>query len=609
MNWDVVCADVLDWAAGYSGEPFHAILCDPPYHLSEPITQRFGTAQRNGGKWAQEDKQRRKGFMGKHWDGGSIAFDPATWAALAEHLHPGGFILAFGGSRTYHRLACAVEDAGLVVHPALVWLQGQGFPKATRIDTQIDKAAGAERTETKPNKWNTVKGTKGNNGQYVKDGYVSHGGIAFDETLPATPLAATWAGHRYGLQALKPCAEFILCAQKPYAGKPVDSIVATGAGALWIDGARVGYDSSEQIDFDRVQGGVTLGAGSVAYTKSISHEKEEYTKAQVKLWKPEGRWPPNVCLSHVAPHPCPACGQTGVKFAADWSVPRSDEEHRAYCAANPCPDCGGSGWLEGCRRVGTRRVRGTPKSYIRKADGKGKTSYQHGQSAGEFSLNYADPDGLETVDDWLCVEGCPVRELGEMSGERKGSTPGTIYTTPRYTGTAYANGRIGGIQKEFGYGDTGTAARFYPNHDWRYEIAERLAGVTPFYYVAKAGRRERDAGLDGMPLKQGGTMDGGHVVSEGRTAPKTGRVNVRNPHPTVKPIALTKWLATLLLPPSEYAPRRILVPFSGSGSEMIGCGLAGFEEIIGVEMEPEYCDIARARLTHWLAVIQQEMDL
>lgn len=83
----------------------------------------------------------------------------------------------------------------------------------------------------------------------------------------------------------------------------------------------------------------------------------------------------------------------------------------------------------------------------------------------------------------------------------------------------------------------------------------------------------------------------------------------RNPHPCIKPISLCKWLATLLLPPAAYAPRRILVPFSGSGSEMIGCGLAGWEEVTGIEQDAEYCDIAEARLAYWLQRIQLELSL
>jgi len=80
---------------------------------------------------------------------------------------------------------------------------------------------------------------------------------------------------------------------------------------------------------------------------------------------------------------------------------------------------------------------------------------------------------------------------------------------------------------------------------------------------------------------------------------------MRNSHPTVKPIDLTRWLATLLLPPDVYAPRRILVPFSGSGSEMVGAMLAGWEEIIGIEMEAEYVEIAKARIEHWAKQSEQ----
>jgi site-specific DNA-methyltransferase (adenine-specific) len=77
------------------------------------------------------------------------------------------------------------------------------------------------------------------------------------------------------------------------------------------------------------------------------------------------------------------------------------------------------------------------------------------------------------------------------------------------------------------------------------------------------------------------------------------RGKCRNPHPTVKPIALVRHLATLLLPPSEYAPRRLLVPFAGVASEMIGAVLAGWDYVLGIEMGAAYCDIGTARLEHW----------
>lgn len=116
-------------------------------------------------------------------------------------------------------------------------------------------------------------------------------------------------------------------------------------------------------------------------------------------------------------------------------------------------------------------------------------------------------------------------------------------------------------------GDSGGASRFF------YRVQETLDESDPVYYCGKVSQKERSAGLD-----------------------------ERNVHPTLKPIDLCKYLATLLLPPDEYAPRRLFVPFSGSGSEMIGAGLAGWEHVVGVEFDKEngYVDIAKKRLEHWL---------
>ena len=95
-------------------------------------------------------------------------------------------------------------------------------------------------------------------------------------------------------------------------------------------------------------------------------------------------------------------------------------------------------------------------------------------------------------------------------------------------------------------------------------------GTSRFFYCSKASQKERGAGLEG-----------------------------KNTHPTVKPVDLNKWLASLLLPPSSVQNRRLLIPFSGSGSEMIGAMLAGWDEVVGIEMNAEYCKIAEQRIQHW----------
>ena len=111
-------------------------------------------------------------------------------------------------------------------------------------------------------------------------------------------------------------------------------------------------------------------------------------------------------------------------------------------------------------------------------------------------------------------------------------------------------------------------SKYFFNSGWQYEVQEQIDN--PFLYYSKTSNTEKNAGLE-----------------------------ERNPHPTTKPIALTKYMAGTLLPPDRYAPRRILVPFSGSGSEMIGAMLAGWEDVVGVELTPEYIPIAEARLSFW----------
>lgn len=215
MSVSLVCDDVIAWAD--KAPPMHsmALLCDPPYELN---------------------------FMGHDWDRSGIAFHPATWQALARHLLPGAFVMAFASSRGSHRLACALEDAGLILHPIIGWITGQGWPKATKIDTQVDAAAGAEREVIgKAADFARDGYTRKTDGTHVRPTQQVAGGDRWSQpiTVPTTPLAQTWAGHRYGLQMLKPSLEVIVVAQMPYAGSPVECITRTGAGTLWIEGSRV----------------------------------------------------------------------------------------------------------------------------------------------------------------------------------------------------------------------------------------------------------------------------------------------------------------------------------------------------------------------------------
>jgi len=173
---------------------------------------------------------------------------------------------------------------------------------------------------------------------------------------------------------------------------------------------------------------------------------------------------------------------------------------------------------------------------------------------------------FEEVEEWLCEEGCPVAALARQSGERGGGDGRQI--------------------------NAGDCTRFYFNAGWEWENTE------PFKYAAKASITERECGLYGKwpCVRCGGVDTVTHIERDEHTGEEYEVACRRNEQPTVKPISLTRYLATLLLPPRAYAPRRILIPFAGVGSEVIGALLAGWEEVVAIEQDAAYCEILTARV-------------
>lgn len=177
-----------------------AVVTDPPYALS---------------------------FMGHAWDKGLP--DPAIWIECLRVLKPGGHLLAFGGTRTHHRLWCAIEDAGFELRDTVGWLYAQGFPKSLDVSKAIDKSAGAERDVIGPNRFAAVN-DKANVNAF---GSASRP----DATAPSSDAARQWDG--WG-SALKPAFEPIALARKPLSEKTIAANVLThGCGGLNIDGSRI----------------------------------------------------------------------------------------------------------------------------------------------------------------------------------------------------------------------------------------------------------------------------------------------------------------------------------------------------------------------------------
>jgi len=223
----------------------HAVVTDPPYGL---------------------------GFMGKEWDDLPPGLDFAVEALRV--LKPGGYMLAFGGSRTWHRLAVAVEDAGFEIRDSIAWLYGSGFPKSLDVSKAIDKAAGHWR---------------GKAGDVTSENS-SMTGANYERTEKGDPVTAAAAAAGWGT-ALKPAFEPIIVGRKPFKGTVAGNVMEHGTGALNIDGCRIATDD----DNGRVR---TRNVGMPGDDRTEAGKGAMYAPGSrfVSEGNSAGRWPTNVVL-------------------------------------------------------------------------------------------------------------------------------------------------------------------------------------------------------------------------------------------------------------------------------------------------------------------------
>jgi site-specific DNA-methyltransferase (adenine-specific) len=224
------------------------------------------------------------GFMGKKWDSSGIAYSVELWTQCLRVLKPGGHLLSFGGTRTWHRVAVAIEDAGFEVRDSIAWMYGSGFPKSLDVSKAIDKAAGVER-EVIGTKIASPKGISGAE-QRSDSAAGAYGGEAkeIDITAPSTAEAKQWEG--WGT-ALKPAFEPIVVARKPLIGTVAENVLTYGTGGLNIDGSRIATD-------DNLSGGIYSSKEGIQDSQ-IYNDPRKYLKREDYV-QPSGRWPANVIL-------------------------------------------------------------------------------------------------------------------------------------------------------------------------------------------------------------------------------------------------------------------------------------------------------------------------
>jgi DNA modification methylase len=251
MNFKLHNGNCLDILKTFPDNSIDSCITDPPYGLA---------------------------FMGKKWDYDVPSVD--IWKEVFRVLKPGGHLLSFGGSRTYHRMVVNVEDAGFEIRDQIMWLYGSGFPKSHDVSKGIDKMKGADREVVGQRKHPTLDSSK-----IEEQANAAHGenlwGREWPLTKPATDEAKQWKG--WGT-ALKPAHEPIVLARKPFPKSVAENVLAHGTGALNIDGCRVGTTKDVPASISTTPNklyGKGLG-GTTQHTDQTGHNPNV------------GRWPADV---------------------------------------------------------------------------------------------------------------------------------------------------------------------------------------------------------------------------------------------------------------------------------------------------------------------------
>jgi DNA modification methylase len=474
------------------------------------------------------------GFMGKKWDNSGIAYSVELWKECLRVLKPGGHLLSFGGTRTWHRVAVAIEDAGFDVRDSIAWMYGSGFPKSLDVSKAIDKSDAAVARNQRDLKfvtWMRSTGMKAKDANTI----VEKADVASHYFRLDQPVVATAELFDKLRPHLPEVPDYI---EKMVAERTIESenfknreVIGQKTGTKSLDGAGHGI----------VPGGTTE-AVNLDITAPSTPEAEQ--------WQGWG---------------------TALKPAFEPIVVARKPLAGKTVAANVLEHGTGALNIDGSRIAGDIRSVwqpsfGVPKSTVPFGTGEGRNGEKSDNTKGRWPAN-------------VILDEYSAGELDEQSGVSK-SASGKVSATSTGDGTWSAddggNFDAGRIREWQGFGDTGGASRFF--------------------YCAKASKRDRNEGLEGLEAKahsewpQGGIQEGS---SRGATS--------QNFHPTVKPTNLMRYLVKLVTPPGGT----VLDPFTGSGSTGKAAILEGFD-FIGIEMTEEYLPIIDARLKHAEQVRDQQ---
>jgi hypothetical protein len=487
----IYTGDCLDVLRTLPADSVDAIVTDPPYGLA---------------------------FMGKRWD-----YDVPSeeiWRECLRVLKPGGHLLAFAGTRTQHRMAVRIEDAGFEIRDMIAWVYGSGFPKSLDVSKAIDKMDAAQEQGARQLRFTAWVRSTGVTARQIDEATGTNMGGHYT-TAASQPAIMTRehldaCRHLLGLvpEWVEREADIRSVESRNFAEREILG-VQKGAMAGWsMDGG------TKFIDRNITAPATEAARQWAGWGTALKPALEPITVARKPLI--------GTVAENVLAHGTGALNVDGcrVKLAAD-------EDATALQARS-----GG--------------VRGFANEYV---GGKAKGAPPTDISAGRWPANLIHDGSEEVVG------------LFPVTGASKAAPRGGTNPNPMDWGNERTDGDIVKGHTDNG----GSAARFF--------------------YCAKASKRDRDEGCEGMEVVRTGgmqaTVDGSMLTGSGNE-----RVTARaNHHPTVKPTDLMRYLCRLVTPPGGT----VLDPFMGSGSTGKAAMLEGFN-FIGIERDPEYVKIAEARI-------------
>jgi hypothetical protein len=559
------CLDVLRTLPDNSVD---SVVTDPPYGLS---------------------------FMGKRWDYDVPSIE--VWAECLRVLKPGGHLLAFAGTRTQHRMAVRIEDAGFEIRDMIAWVYSTGFPKSLDVSKAIDAAAGAVREVVGKSARHTSRPFGANEGDLD---FGTFKGSVPDITAPATDLARQWQG--WGT-ALKPALEPITVARKPLAGTVAENVTTWGTGAINVDGCRVGTRTENESRWSKT--------GSKA-SENRSMSGANYAR-QPKDEVGTGRFPAN--LIHDGSDEVVGLFPQTTSGALNQESVKAENNiygrHSGYQDPKQyAPDSGSaarffacfpreSGYGEGCQDQSHQSSSVPDAALTLSLQSAAASIAQRAVAiwphlAGTLSSGQTEPSTAVTPNESKAIDETAMQAIATIASgfsresQQERHTPcgslvrsaATIDQTGTMT-TTISLFRSGGFVANATFSITPT-------------ILERGEAGSRFRYCAKASKEDRDEGCDALPFRESAEMVDRDEDSAGIKSPRAGagrKNGARNFHPTVKPTDLMRYLCRLVTPPGGT----VLDPFMGSGSTGKGALEEGFR-FIGIERDPEYFKIAEVRI-------------